>query len=157
MQKGFIFPSLYIYLGLGAVIAFLYLRNSYLEVKVDLAESRYETFVDDVAKLGNEAKLKAKQVDQENKLKKEKADEDLRKLRSLNNELSKRVRDNSRSSFVPPTGPATGKPETACFDQQSIDGAIKRFTERVTGIVEQGQEAITDLNNAKQWATTQQP
>lgn len=152
MQKGFIFPSLYIYLGLGLIVLTLGIALKVQSSRLESCKAEHKAFVSEVERLGNEAKLKAKQVDQENKLKKEKADEDLRKLRSANNELSKRVRDNSRSSFVPPTGPVTGKPETACFDQGAIDGAIKRFAERVTGIVEQGQEAITDLNNAKQWA-----
>lgn len=152
MQKGFIFPSLYIYLGIGLIVLILGALLKVQSSRLESCKAEHQAFVSKVETLGLEAKAKAKQQEALDKLKKEKADEDLRKLRIANSELSKRLRDNAGSSFVPSTGSVTGKPEIACFNQSSIDSAIKRFAERAAGITEQGQSAVDDLNNAKRWA-----
>ena len=154
MKNGFITLSLtgYIALGCAAVVG-LVSAYAYVQTKrLEACKAEFQVFKAEVERLGLEAKEKAKQVEAQDKFKKEKADEDLRKLRSLNDDLSKRVRDNAGSSFVPSTGSVTGIPETACFNTEALDGAIKRFAERVTGITEQGQSAITDLDNAKRWS-----
>lgn len=157
MQKGFIFPSLYIYLGLGSIILILGMLLKVQSARLESCKAEHQAFVSEVERLGLEAKENAKKQESLDKLKKDKADAELRKLRSRNADLSKRLRDNASRSFVPSTGSTPGKSEIACFDQASIDGAIKRFAERVTGIVEQGQGATDELNNAKAWANSLSP
>ncbi len=143
-QKGFIFPSLYIYLGLGAVIVFLGLGLKVQSARLESCKAEHQAFVSEVERVAKEQELN-------NKVKKQKADDELKKLKSVNADLSKRVRDNASTSFVQPSTTA-GKPDLACFNTEALDGAIKRFAERVTGITEQGQSAVTDLDNAKRWA-----
>lgn len=154
MKNGFITLSLtgYIALGCAAVIsvvsAYAYIQTKRLEA----CKSEFQVFKSEVERLGLEAQKKKLQIEAQDKLKKEKADEELRKLRMVNGDLSKRLRDNADSSFVPRTSSSTNEPERACFDQYSIDSAIKRFAERAAGIAEEGQSAIDSLNNAKRWA-----
>lgn len=157
MQKGFITLSLtgYIALGCAAVVG-LVSAYAYVQTKrLESCKAEFQTFKSEVKRLGKEAEIKVKLTEAANLRKKEQADESLRKLRIVNDDLSKRLRDNAGSSFVPPTGSVTGKPEVACFNQSSIDSAIKRFAERVTGITEQGQSAVDELNNAKSWSQSQ--
>ena len=144
MQKGFIFPSLYIYLGLGAVIVFLGLAVKVQSSRLETCKLEHQAFVNEVQRLAKEQELT-------NKVKKLKADDELKKLKSVNNDLSKRVRDNANTSFVQPST-TTGKPDLACFQTEALDGAIRNFAKRVSGIIEQGQSAVTDLDNAKVWA-----
>lgn len=152
MQKGFIFNSLYIALGSIAVIA-LVSGYAYVQTKrLEACKAEFQVFRSEVERLGLEAKAKTKQQEAQDKLKKDKADAEFKKLRSVNADLSKRLRDNARSDFVPPTGSVAGITERACFDQSAIDSAIKRFAERAAGIAEEGQGAIDSLNNAKRWA-----
>jgi hypothetical protein len=61
MQKGFIFPSLYIYLGLGAVIVFLGLAVKVQSSRLETCKLEHQAFVNEVERLGKEAQLKVKQ------------------------------------------------------------------------------------------------
>lgn len=153
MQKGFIFPSLYIYLGIGLIVLGLGIAVKVQSARLESCKAEHAAFVANVERLGLEAKEKAKQVEAQDKLKKEVADRELKKLRSLNDDLTKRVRDSAGLSFVSRESPSTGKPEVACYESSSLDGAIRNFATGVSGIIEQGQSAVTDLNNAKQWAS----
>jgi len=146
MKNGFITLSLtgYIALGCAAVVAVVS-GYAYIQTKrLEACKSEFQVFKSEVERV-------AKEQDLNNKVKKQKADDELKKLKSVNADLSKRLRDNASTSFVQPSTD-TGKPERACFDQSAIDSAIKRFAERASGIAEEGQSAIDSLNNAKRWA-----
>lgn len=145
MQKGFIFPSLYIYLGLGLIVLTLGTLLKVQSSRLESCKAEHQAFVSEVNRVAKEQELT-------NKVKKQKADDELKKLKSVNADLSKRVRDNADTSFVQSSTTA-GKPDLACFNSEKLDGAIKRFAERVTGITEQGQSAVTDLDNAKRWSS----
>ena len=144
MQKGFIFPSLYIYLGLGLIVLTLGIAVKVQSSRLETCKLEHQAFVNEVQRLAKEQELT-------NKVKKLKADDELKKLKSVNNDLSKRVRDNANTSFLQPST-TTGKPDLACFNSETLDGAIRQFALGVSGIIEQGQSAVTDLDNAKQWA-----
>jgi len=152
MQKGFIFPSLYIYLGLGLIVLTLGIAVKVQSARLEACKAEHQAFVSETERLGKEAQLKVKQVEQENKLKKEKADESLRKLRIANDDLTKRVRENTRGNFVSSGETSTGKPDLACFQTEALDESIRNFASGVSGIIEQGQSAVTDLNVSKEWA-----
>ena len=144
MQKGFIFPSLYIYAGLGLIVLTLGIAVKVQSSRLESCKLEHQAFVNEVERLAKEQELT-------NKVKKQKADDELKKLKSVNDDLSKRVRDNANTSFVQPSTTA-GKPDLACFNSETLDGAIRQFALGVSGIIEQGQSAVTDLDNAKQWA-----
>jgi len=146
MQKGFIQLTLSGYIITGLTVALL-ISAAMLKIqssRLEACKSEFQVFKSEVERV-------AKEQDLNNKVKKQKADDELKKLKSVNADLSKRLRDNASTSFVQPSTD-TGKPERACFDQSSIDSAIKRFAERASGIAEEGQSAIDSLNNAKRWA-----
>lgn len=152
MQKGFIFPSLYIYLGLGAVIVFMYLRGNYYEVKSDLAESRYETLATNVATIGAEAQRNKIAKEKEDKLKKDKADNELKTLRADNAEF-RRLRDSNPGSRRLPQAPANSRnPELSCFDRASLERAYGELVKEVRGIADEGTEATLSLDTVKRWA-----
>lgn len=144
MQKGFIFPSLHIALISGVIVLVLGIALKVQSSRLESCKAEHKAFVSEVERLGKEQELNFK-------AKKQKADDELKKLKSVNNDLSKRVRDNASTSFVQPST-ATGKPDLACYESTSLNDAIRNFATGVSGIIEQGQSAVTDLNNAKQWA-----
>lgn len=152
MQKGFIFPSLYIYLGLGAVILFLGLGLKVQSSRLESCKAEHKAFVSEVERLGLEAKAKAKQVEAQDKLKKEKADNELKNLRSRNADLSKRLRDNAGSSFLSSGETSPRIPESACLNAGAVDEALRKFASGTAELITEGQDAIDSLNNAKQWA-----
>lgn len=154
-QQGFVALPItsWIMLGMGAIILILGIAVKFQTVRLESCRAESIAFRESVRVQGEAAEKKAKEQEKADKLKKEKADENLRKLRATNADLNRRLRDNASRSFVSPSSADTGKPQVACFNQPAIDAAIKRFAERVAGLAEQGQNAIDDLNNAKQWAS----
>lgn len=147
MQKGFIFPSLYIYLGLGAVILTLGMVIKYQSVRLELADQ----FKTSVESLGEAARKEKKRIEAQNKLNKEKADETLRKLRSDNDKF-KRLRDNAGSRGLPKPPAETRRPDLSCFDRTELERAYGELVKEVRGIADEGTEATIGLNTAKQWA-----
>ena len=152
MQKGFIFPSLYIYLGLGAVILFLGLALKVQSSRLESCKAEHKAFVSEVERLGLEAKEKAKQQEAKDKLKKEKADAELSRLRADNAALADRLRDNSGRSFLSSGEASTRIPESSCLNAGVVDSALRDFTGRVAELIVEGQDAVDSLNNAKRWA-----
>lgn len=155
MQKGFIFPSLYIYLGFGLIVLILGTAVKVQSSRLESCKAEFQTFKSEVERLGKEAEIKVKQIEAENKLKKEQADESLRKLRIANDDLSKRVRDSSSRSFLSSGEASTRIPESACLNAGAVDQALRDFTGRVAELIIEGQSAITDLDNAKRWSQSQ--
>ncbi len=153
MQKGFIFPSLYIYLGLGAVILLLGIGLKVQSSRLESCKAEFQTFKSEVERLGLEAKEKAKKQEALDKLKKDKADAELRKLRSANAEF-KRLRDSDTSRRRLPPAPAeTSRPDLSCFDRSELERAYGELVKEVRGIADEGTEATISLDAAKQWAS----
>ena len=151
MQKGFIFPSLYIYLGLGLIVLGLstavYVQSSRLES----CKAEYRAFVSETERLGKEAEIKVKQIEAENKLKKEKADAELNKLR-LDNAEFKRLRDNAGSRRLPEAPANSRNPALSCFDRAELERAYGELVKELRGIADEGTEATIGLDTVKRWA-----
>lgn len=156
-QKGFIFPSLYIYLGLGLIVLVLGMAVKVQSSRLESCQKEHAEFVARVEALGLEAQKQKVAQEKKDKLNKEKADAERKTLLARNADLSKRMRDDSRKSFVPRPETTPGKPETACFKPDELDRAIQSFASRAAELIELGQNAVTDLDNAKHWATSPQP
>lgn len=152
-QSGFIELSLmgWVAVAGAVVVGLMYLRIQYLETKVALGEA----FVTSVEVIGETARKAAKAKEREDLAKKEKADEELRKLRIANNALNQRLRDNAGRSVLPPTGTVAGVSETACFGRPELDAALQRFTGGAAELAIEGQQATDALNNAKRWGQGQ--
>lgn len=102
------------------------------------------------------ARKRAISKDAENKKAKEKSDaENSKTRRDLAGlyDAYRSLRDQPRhGSLLPPTASGAASPATATFDRATLDSALSGFDKGVTGLLRQGDEAITDLNTAKKWA-----
>lgn len=143
-QKGFIFPSLHIVLISGVIVLVLGIALKVQSSRLESCKAEHKAFVSEVERAAKEQELNFR-------AKKQKADDELKKLKSVNNDLSKRVRDNASTSFVQPST-TTGKPDLACFSRAELDAALQRFTGRTAELIVEGTENTLNLDNAKQWA-----
>jgi len=153
-QSGFITLPFTAWIAIGASVAILGLSVAVKVQSSRLASCKqeYADFKADVKAKGEAAIENARKIDQENAKRKEKSDAERKRLIIANNGLADRLRDNAARSSLPETAGNTGIPETACFKRADLDAAIRGFTLSVSGIVTQGDAAVTDLDNAKQWA-----
>ena len=151
MQKGVI-AGLYIVLIFGAITLILGISLKVQSSRLESCKAEHKAFVSEVERLGLEAKEKAKQVEAQDKLRKEVADENLRKLRIANSELSKRVRDNASASVLPQAPSGSRNPELSCFSRSELDGALSSFTRGTTELIIEGTEATLSLDTVKRWA-----
>lgn len=148
-QRGFT-----LYIALAALLVF-----SGLSVAVKVQSSRlascqqeFAAFQAEVKAKGEAAQRESDRINSENAKRKEKSDAERKRLIIANNGLADRLRDNAARSSLPETSGTAGSPETACFRRADLDAAIREFTLSVSGIVTQGDSAVTDLDNAKKWA-----
>jgi hypothetical protein len=121
--------------------------------RLDAVQAKFDGFVASTKAQGEAAQtLKAAQ-EKKDKLNKEQTDaETKRTLTTLRADV-KRMRDaRARSGFVPSTASAAGSPDRACFDRAQLESAIRVLDSEVSGLVEQGSEAVTKLDFAKAWA-----
>lgn len=148
-QRGFT-----LYIALAALLAFAGMGIALKVQSSRLASCKqeYADFKADVKAKGDAAQREADRINQENAKRKEKSDAERKRLIIANNGLADRLRDNAARSSLPETSGTAGIPETACFKRAELDAAIRGFTLSVSGIVTQGDAAVTDLDNAKQWA-----
>ena len=153
MQKGFIFPSLYIYLGLGLIVLTLGIAVKVQSSRLETCKLEHQAFVNEVESIGKEAKFKALQIEAENKLKKENADESLRKLRIANDEF-KRLRDNASGRELPAPPADSRNPSLSCFDRPELERAYGELVKDLRGIADEGTEATIGLDSVKMWAAT---
>lgn len=148
-QRGFT-----LYIALAALLAFsgmgiaLKVQSSRLEA----CKLEYASFQEQVRARGVAAKKEADRIDQENAKRKEKSDAERKRMVIANADLARRLRDSASESSLPRPAADTGIPETACFKRADLDAAIRGFTLSVSGIVTQGDSAVTDLDLAKRWA-----
>ena len=61
MQKGFIFPSLYIYFGLGLIVLTLGIAVKVQSSRLESCKLEHQAFVNEVERIGKEQQLKVKQ------------------------------------------------------------------------------------------------
>lgn len=122
-------------------------------MRLATVQAKFDGFVASTKAQGEAAQtLKAAQ-EKKDKLNKEQADaETKRTLTTLRADV-KRMRDaRARSGFVPSTASAAGSPDRACFDRAQLESAVRVLDSEVSGLVEQGSEAVTKLDFAKAWA-----
>ncbi len=141
----------YLTIGFSLVVLSLGVALKVQTSRLESCQENHTRFLTEVERLGNEAKEKVKLTEALNLRKKEQADNELKKLRSTNADLSKRLRSDTDSRFLPRAEADTGEPKGAC-NADLIDRAIRDFAKGTAELIIEGQSAITDLNNAKRWA-----
>lgn len=94
----------------------------------------------------------------QDKLNKENSDKSNAKVKSdLNTAYAdlKRLRNsstaNSGGGLLPPTGPGSPSPDKLCFDKPFLGRALQEYEDSVTGLLEEGDQGIADLNTSKEW------
>jgi len=136
------------------------LSKLYVGAKQDVArvQQAYDSFKAQVKVEGEAAQKKADAEIAAHKVAKEKADaenvkakSDLAGLyaayRSLRDQRSR-----AGGSILPAAAPGAASPESITFNRSGLDSALSGFDAGVTGLLEQGDKAIVDLNTAKAWA-----
>lgn len=149
-QRGFT-----LYIALAALLVF-----SGMAVAIKVQSSRlasckaeFAAFQADVKAKGEAAIREAKRIETENNARKADYDKKIKTLRANNSVLAGRLRDSAGASSLPSTPTVAGKPDaTACFDRPQLDSAIRKFTAGTAGIAAEGQSAVDELNNAREWA-----
>lgn len=107
-------------------------------------------------KTNEKARLRSLAKDEENRKKKELSDADnaksRRDLAGLYAAYTS-LRDKRRNGSLLPAAPSTSAhPDRITFDRKGFDNALSGFDKGVTGLLNEGDAAITDLNSAKDWA-----
>lgn len=121
--------------------------------RLDAVKSKFAGFVATTKAAGEAAQQVKVAQEKKDKLDKERTDAEVKhnldRLRADN----KRLRDaRAGSRFVPSAASAASSPERACFDSTQLESAIRILDSEVSGLVEQGSEAVVKLNAAKVWA-----
>jgi hypothetical protein len=154
-QRGFIQLSImgYIVLGLGTVVLILGTLLKIQTARLDSKTREFDTFVAEVKAKGEEQERKTKETIARNQKEKERADAENKRLRTANASLSRSLRE-SRSSrqYLPAPSPSAKRPDAATFDRAILERAIQLLDERVSGLIEQGDQARIDLDTARTWA-----
>lgn len=121
--------------------------------RLDAVQSRFDGFVATVKAQGEAAQTLKLAREKQDKLNKEKTDAEVKRSLDRLRADNQRLRDaRAGSGFVPGTASPAGSPDRACFDRIELERAIRIFDSEVSGLVEQGSEAVVKLDAAKDWA-----
>jgi hypothetical protein len=153
---GFLHLSLfgYVILGLGIALALSLVALKVQTARLQSVTADFEVFQNRVAALGKAAEERTKEKESRDKKLKESVDRENKRLRDSNTTLARQLRESrSGRSFVPPAPTGSASPNVATFDRAELESAIQRLDERVSGIIEKGDQAVIDLDSAKRWAT----
>lgn len=116
-------------------------------------KAEYDAFVVKVDAAGREAQLKADQQKAEDKLAKEKADDENRKtIAALTGTITSLRNSRPAGNLVPPAPAGSKRPDLVCFDRSSYQSAYGGLVKEVRGLSDEGTAATVDLNTAKAWA-----
>jgi hypothetical protein len=146
----------WLYVGLGVIILALGIAVEVQTSRLDTVKTEYATFQATVKAEGDLAAKVAKETDAKNKLNKDKVDAQNKGLKADNVALTKRLRDSRASSSYVPSAPAgSTSPDAATVSRSELGTTLQRLDESVSGLIEEGDQAVIDLNSAKSWATQQ--
>lgn len=121
--------------------------------RLDAVQSKFDGFVATAKAQGEAAQTLKLAQEKKDKLNKEKIDAEVkRSLDRLRADNQRLRQQRPGGSFVPSTASAAGSPDRACFDRAQLESAVRVLDSEVSGLVEQGSEAVTKLDFAKAWA-----
>jgi hypothetical protein len=152
-QRGFANLTLYAAIGAGVVILGMSIALKVQSSRLGTVKREYAAFQAQVAALGEIAEQKARAREKQDKELKARIDNEHKKTVATLRAESDRLR-NARSSvsFLPqPSGTAPSPTVTA--DRAKLESALRDFDTAVTGLVDEGDQSIAQLNAAKSWAS----
>ena len=149
-----------VYLIAGVVVISMGAAIAIQTYRLNEVKEEYALFKGGVEALGRAAETAVKVKEAKNKLAKDKADADKKRLTTNLAATVKRLRDaNSRRSTVSAPAPSAASPDRICLDPTKFASAIRgfgegigRFEDGVLGLVAEGSQAVIDLDTAKGWA-----
>ena len=159
-QRGFVQLSLLgwgVVLGAGTIVllsGLLYVQTQRLQA----AQAKHSKFVAEVKAKGEQQEAAAKAKAEADRKTKERTDAEIDRLRRSNAALARSLHDaRARGSYLPPAAPGSERPDRACFDRTELERAVRQLDAEVSRIVEQGDQALIDLNAARAWAGSVSP
>ena len=133
MQKGFIFPSLYIYLGLGLIVLSLGIALKVQTSRLESCKAEHKAFVSEVERLGKEAQVKVKQeIERQKKVTKDVSSDYETRLNLLRDTYA-RLRD-SRSGSMPPIPNAPRSIDEVSTDSIPLAGICAETTQQLNSL-----------------------
>lgn len=157
-QRGFITLPLmgWAVIAAGVVILGLGIALKVQTSRLDALRTEYAEFKAGVKALGEAAIVSAKAKEAADQAKKEKSDaanaKTKRDLAGLYAAYGSLRDQRARGSLLPEAAPGSSSPDRITFDRAGFDSALSGFDKGVTGLLAEGDGAITDLNTARSWA-----
>lgn len=144
-------PLHYRILAIGALAAATYglgwLQGAHRE---QLKAAKFEAATEALGKAQVE---RNKETEARNLQLKEQTDAETKRTLTILRADVKRMRDaRAGGSYVPSAASTAADPSRACFDRAQLESAVRLLDSEVSGIVEQGSEAVTKLDIVKGWA-----
>ncbi len=122
-------------------------------VEKDAIRAEYAEYRTKVAEAARAAAAAALQRTIADEKRKEEADEENLRLRTALAATTRKLRDaRAASSFVPPSAPGASRPEVAAFDRAELERALRELDQEIQGLIDEGDQAVIDLNTARNWA-----
>jgi len=116
-------------------------------------KSNHANFVAELRQQAQDQERRNKERADQEKNAKEQADEDTKRNLDQLHATVARLRNAARSnpSLVPTASSCAGDTSTAAFDRIELDRALRNFTEGVSVLIGEGEQATIELNGAKRW------
>lgn len=121
--------------------------------RLDAVQSRFDGFVSTTRAEGEAARKAKVAQESRDKFNKEQTDATTqRNLDTLRADNQRLRNARTSGSYVPVTASTPDSPNRACFDRSELGTALQRLDGEVSGLVEEGSEAVVKLDAAKEWA-----
>lgn len=141
--------------GLVAALGVQSWRLDRCQGKAAEIQRKFDGFVADTKRIGEQAEKEAHAEMLRNKLWKglndEKTNADLARLR-LERDRLRNNRTGARGGLLPAAPSGASRPERACLDRADADRALREFEAGVEGLIAEGDEARVKLDGARRWA-----
>ncbi len=112
----------------------------------------FAVFKAQVEVLGKAAQVEKERIEREHKLLKERTDvENKRTTANLRATITRLRNDPGQGGLSSPT-PSPASPDRTCFDPAALDRALRNLNQDLLGLIEEGSQAVIDLDSAKAWA-----
>jgi hypothetical protein len=122
-------------------------------LRLEVVKAEYKGFVTKVRAEGEAAKKETDRVIAEDKLTKQKADDENKvTIEQLNANIVRLHNSRASRGYVPPSPTSSNRPDLACFDRGELERALQLFDEETTGLIAEGDQSSVNLNTVKLWA-----
>ena len=134
-QKGFIFPSLYIYLGLGLIVLTLGTLLKVQSSRLESCKAEHQAFVNEVERLGKEAQLKVKQeIERQKKVTKDVSSDYENRLNLLRDTYARLRDQRSGQGGMPPVPNAPRSIDEISTNSIPLAGICAETTQQLNSI-----------------------